>query len=97
MSHCAAVDCTNSSSCFKTGFRVNSIFQPLTFIHLCVEIEYRFCDTTYFSSLQKELLGISTRKLLTENAAPTIFWYTKAAQKRKTIERRQRCSTKRLN
>ena len=41
------------------------------------------------------MLGISTRILLTENAVPTIFSYTKPTQKRKTTERRQSCSTKR--
>ena len=42
-----------------------------------------------------ELLGISTRRLLTENAVKTMFSYTNATQKRKTTERRQSCSTKR--
>ena len=37
-------------------------------------------------------LGI---RLLTENAVPTIFSYTKPTQKRKATERRQSCSTKR--
>ena len=41
------------------------------------------------------MLGISTRRLLTENAVPTIFSYTKPTQKGKTTERRQSCSTKR--
>ena len=44
---------------------------------------------TFFSSLQNELLGISTGRLLTENAVPTIFFYTKPNQKRLTTERRQ--------
>ena len=35
-------------SCFKRDFRVSSIFQPLYFIHLCVGIEYRFCDNIHF-------------------------------------------------
>ena len=52
-------------------------------------------DFTFFSSLQNELLGISTRRLLTENVVPTIFSFTKPTQKRKTTERRQSCSTKR--
>ena len=39
------------------------------------------------------MLGISTRRLLTEIAIPTIFLYTKPTQKRKT-DRRQSCSTK---
>ena len=39
---------------------------------------------TFFSSLQNELLGIST----------TIFSYTKPTQKTKTTEKRQSCSTK---
>ena len=30
------------SSCFKRDFRVSSIFQPFYFIHLCVDIDYRF-------------------------------------------------------
>ena len=37
---------------------------------------------------------ICTRRLLTENAVPTIFSYTKPTQKRKTTESRQSCSTK---
>ena len=41
------------------------------------------------------MLSISTRRLLTENAVPTIFLYTKSSQKTKTTERRQSCSTKR--
>ena len=83
------------SSCFKRNFRVYSIFQILYFIHLCVGIEYRFCDINFFSSLQNELLGISAKKLLTENPVPTNFSYTKSTQKRKTTEIRQSCSTKR--
>ena len=41
------------------------------------------------------MLGISTRRLLIENALPTIFSYTTPTQKRKTTERRRSCSTKR--
>ena len=40
------------------------------------------------------MFGISTSRLLTENAILTIFSYTKPTQKTKTIERRQICSTK---
>ena len=36
----------DSSYC-KRDFRVSSIFQPLYFIHLCVGIEYRFCDNIH--------------------------------------------------
>ena len=84
------------NSCFKRGFRVSSIFQLLYlyFIHLCVAIGYRFCgNISFFSSLRNELLGISARRLLTENAVPTIFSSTKPTQKRKTTERGQSCST----
>ena len=35
------------------------------------------------------MLGICTGRLLTENAVPTIFFYTKPNQKRLTTERRQ--------
>ena len=48
-----------------------------------------------FSSLQNKLLGISTRRLLTENAIPTISPYTRPTQKRKTTKGRQSSSTKR--
>ena len=41
------------------------------------------------------MLGISTRRLLIENALPTIFSYTTPTQKRKTTERRRSCSIKR--
>ena len=41
------------------------------------------------------MLGISTRRLLTENAVSTIVSSTKPTQKRKITERRQSCSTKR--
>ena len=39
------------------------------------------------------MLGISTKILLTENAVPTIFLYTKPTQKKKATER-QSCFTK---
>ena len=41
------------------------------------------------------MLGISTKRLLTENAVSTIVSFTKPTQKRKITERRQSCSTKR--
>ena len=41
----------------------------------------------FFSS--EWIAGISTRRLLTENVVPTVFFYTKPNQKRLTTERRQ--------
>lgn len=83
------------SCCFKRDFSASSIFQPLCFIHLCVGIEHQFYDNIHFFLLFRTICLCIYEKTLTENAIPTIFSYTKPTRKRKTVERRQSCSTKR--